>query len=324
MVMDVETRHVKYAFADVVFTIERTVNAQVEIIAELNSAFKNAAGSHEVIFLPTGDGICAAIVEPNAPADAHLKMALRVVEHIYAWPKTALPNRRCTVRFGINESVDCVVTDINNRENRAGAGINEAQRLMSLGDGNQIIVGRRVFESLCVHDEYSDSFRKLRAEVKHGEIITAFQFVKGGIEFLNNDVPDQVGRRSAVEIELNESLSKPENFSTAAQVRCLGKAIEDSETEMSELLSDMTSSRTPSQLVSLQQAQSSWKISYEHDTKWRVALRDTVKGSIFRTLGLDLALRLIRERISLLKLYRSVWLSAAVRPKESSSTSPIS
>ena len=57
---NVETRHVRYIFADVVrFTEDRTLEAQVEIVAALNDAFKKSIGSLETIYLPTGDGMCA-------------------------------------------------------------------------------------------------------------------------------------------------------------------------------------------------------------------------------------------------------------------------
>src|SRR5438105_13681041 len=80
-VMSIETRHVKYIFADVVgFTEGRTVDAQVEIIGTLNKAFATALDGLNAIFLPTGDGICAGIIAMNAPADAHLQGALAVLK----------------------------------------------------------------------------------------------------------------------------------------------------------------------------------------------------------------------------------------------------
>src|SRR5262245_52062928 len=100
--MKVDTRHVKYVFADVVsFSIGRTVEAQVEIIAVLNKAFQDGIGSLETIFLPTGDGLCAGIIEPNAPMDAHLKVALRVLELVEAWNIDAKANRQFKIRFGL-------------------------------------------------------------------------------------------------------------------------------------------------------------------------------------------------------------------------------
>src|SRR4051812_26564087 len=104
--MSIKTRHVKYAFADVVdFTRERTIEAQVEIIQALNAAFRSAVGDLEVIYLPTGDGICVGIVQSDAPADTHLKVALDVIRRMHEWSSDKGGNRACKVRFGINESV---------------------------------------------------------------------------------------------------------------------------------------------------------------------------------------------------------------------------
>ncbi len=166
--MVVETRHVRYVFADVVrFTEDRTLEAQVEIIAALNSAFTDAVGDLEAIYLPTGDGICLAIVAANVSADIHLTTALRILETFHNWSSKASSNRSAQVRVAINESVDAVIVDINGNRNLAGAGINLAQRLMTIADGNQIIVGRAAYETLHVRDQYVHAFRELKAEVKH-------------------------------------------------------------------------------------------------------------------------------------------------------------
>jgi hypothetical protein len=78
--MKAQTRHVKYVFADVVdFTLNRTIEAQVEIIGALNEAFREATENLETIFLPTGDGICAGIIKSYAPPDSHIKVALKVL-----------------------------------------------------------------------------------------------------------------------------------------------------------------------------------------------------------------------------------------------------
>src|SRR2546423_4306430 len=114
--MAVETRHIRYVFADVVeFTENRTVEAQVDIVAALNDVFRQAFGDLDTLYLPTGDGICAGILQADAPADVHLEKALRVVELFYDWSENAQENRAAKIRVAINESVDAVVTDINGK-----------------------------------------------------------------------------------------------------------------------------------------------------------------------------------------------------------------
>src|SRR5206468_10051453 len=142
-------------FADLVeFTERRTLEAQVEIIAALNGAFKEAIGRIEAIYLPTGDGICAAILQVEIEADVHLQTALRVLELFHAWSSQAPFNRKADLRIAINESVDAVVTDINGNRNLAGVGINSAQRLMTVANGNQIIAGHAAYETLRSRDRY--------------------------------------------------------------------------------------------------------------------------------------------------------------------------
>src|SRR6266516_1103337 len=258
--MKPETRHVKYAFADVVdFSVDRTIEAQVEIVAALNAAFMQGAESSDVIFLPTGDGICAGIIEPNAPADAHLQLALHVLKRMHEWTEKASRNLKCLLRFGINESVDTIITDINGRQNLAGAGINQAQRLMSIADGNQIVLGRTAFETLGIRDEYTDAFREIRAEVKHGQILTAYQFVQDGLPFLDTKVPQVVQRTDPIELSMTETLANPANFSTAAMVRCVRNATEQWEHEMDSVLAELTNSCSPKQAADLRKAQTAWE-----------------------------------------------------------------
>ncbi|HEY4273573.1 MAG TPA: lysozyme inhibitor LprI family protein [Candidatus Udaeobacter sp.] len=307
--MKAETRHVKYAFADVVgFSVNRTIEAQVEIVAALNQAFLTAAQSQEVIFLPTGDGICASIVGVNASADAHLQLALDVLKLMNQWTEQVAENRKCKIRFGVNEAVDTLITDINDRRNVAGAGINQAQRIMSIADGNQIILGRGAFDSLSVHDDYVGAFRKLRVEVKYGQILPVFQFVRNGFPFLNTDVPIAVQRTDPIELTMAQALGDRENFSTSGQVRCICEATERWEGEMQIVLADLGRDCTPEQAVALRKAQTAWENYRAEEMNWLGALRATVHGTMYRVFGADIDRQLVRKHVKRLRVYRDEWL----------------
>jgi hypothetical protein len=99
--------------------------------------------------------------------------------------------RRFQARIGINANVDNLVTDINGRRNVAGAGINLAQRVMSTADGNQIMVGQPVFETLVQREKYLKAFRSYSATIKHGAVLTVHQFVETDRPGLNVEVPSQ-------------------------------------------------------------------------------------------------------------------------------------
>ena len=176
---------VKYVFLDVVgFTTNRSVEAQADIVAALNSVVRGALAdiavdSDKVILIPTGDGICIALVNVDDPYDVHVLLALRIVARVDAQSRAEeSPSRKFMVRLGVNSNVDNLVTDINGKPNVAGAGVNIASRIMNLADGNQILVSSAVFEVLRYRETYEGAFRQYDATVKHGVPISVYQFVR--------------------------------------------------------------------------------------------------------------------------------------------------
>jgi len=199
------TKNVKYIYLDIEkYSQVRSVEAQVEIIKILNEIVKDVIKSvlHEnddTIYLPTGDGICISILNPNLPYDSHLQVSLKILEKIEEHnQKTDDEMRRFSIRIGINENVDNIVKDINGKMNVTGAGINIAQRIMGLADGNQILISQSVYETFKYREKYMKSFRHYLAHVKHGIKLNVYQLItefKGlnidtPIEFLSNDIED--------------------------------------------------------------------------------------------------------------------------------------
>jgi class 3 adenylate cyclase len=179
-----DPRLAKYVFLDIVsFSHGRSVEAQTDLVGYLNSlvrAVLSSAGlaGDDLVLLPTGDGLCIAVVDLASPYDVHLTLALSLLESLAAHNEaTSDVMRRFTVRIGLNQNVDNLVQDINDKRNVAGAGINMAQRFMSLADGNMIIVGPSVHETLASREKYMSSFRPYIATVKHGIRINVFQYI---------------------------------------------------------------------------------------------------------------------------------------------------
>ena len=307
-IINVETRHVRYVFADVVeFTENRTLEAQVETIAALNSAFREAIGNLETIFLPTGDGICAAILEANVAADIHLNTALRVLEYFHTWSANAAPNRSAQLRVAINESVDAVVTDVNGHRNLAGVGINSAQRLMTLADGNQIIAGRTSYETLHIRDQYLETFRMIKAEVKHDLIVTAYQFIGLKSPHLNIDTPLVVQRTELIEIEMSEEMMKPGGYSTVGMVHAINDATERWTDEMNVLLHQLKQRCNDEQRAALMLAHSAWEKFHRAEQKFIGVLRKTTQGTMYRVIMAGLGKSLVRGRAKALRGYLEEW-----------------
>jgi class 3 adenylate cyclase len=179
------TKNVKYVYLDIEkYSRVRSVEAQVEIIKILNDivleSIKDILQTDEdTIYLPTGDGICIALLNPNLPYDTHLLVSLKILEKIEMNNKKVDNEmRQFSVRIGINENVDNIVKDINGKMNVTGAGINMAQRIMGLADGNQILIAQSVYETFKYREKYMRSFKHYQATVKHGIKLNVYQLIE--------------------------------------------------------------------------------------------------------------------------------------------------
>lgn len=211
---------VKYVFLDIVgFTRGRSVEAQAALVTTLNEIIRNQAAAiisyaKQTIFLPTGDGVCIAIVEDTS-FDSHVKLALKILAAIAEHNSSeANEMRRFQVRVGLNENVDNLVVDINGNHNLAGAGVNEAQRIMSAADPGQVMVGRLVYEVLRSREQHMKSFRGYAVADKHNQRFPVYQLV----------IPDCLGLDVSIPNDFKE-LPKTEQRLTPLMAHYVADAI---------------------------------------------------------------------------------------------------
>jgi len=191
-----ETVNAKYVFLDVVaYSKGRTIEAQSHIIETLNAAIRDAVGAsgvakEQVLLLPTGDGVGIALIDVMRPYDVDVRLALELLSRLDASNAAQSdPQRRFLVRIGVNENSDNLVVDVNGNRNVTGLGINQAQRIMSMGDGGNVLVGPVVAERLSQRDTYQGKLRAMKLQVKHGVEIRVCQLVDPTIPFLNSNEP---------------------------------------------------------------------------------------------------------------------------------------
>lgn len=208
-----QTEPVKYVFLDVVkFTEGRSVEAQADIVNAINEIVRSTLAAIDmsedrVILLPTGDGLCIALLNIEEPFDVHLLLATDVIRRVSEHSASQKDKTRTfTVRIGINANVDNVVTDINGRRNVAGAGINLAARVMSVADGNQIIIGQSVYEILRHREKYLKAFRAYSANVKHGVRLPVYQLISDS-SGLNVGVPQAFAPKPKVEPQFDRAIA---------------------------------------------------------------------------------------------------------------------
>ena len=129
-----------------------------EVVRETDS-FRAADAAGKLTRLPTGDGMALVFATtPDAPVQCALEISKALKNH---------PEVR--VRMGIHSGPVSAVTDVNDRSNIAGAGINMAQRVMDCGDAGHILLSRRVAEDLEQYRQWQSHLHDLgECEVKHG------------------------------------------------------------------------------------------------------------------------------------------------------------
>jgi hypothetical protein len=197
------TESFKYIFLDIVKFTKRSVEAQSDVIKELNkivkeSVQKNGLQEDNIFFIPAGDGICLAI-RGNLNFDIHMLIALDILAKIQEYNENQKDTmRKFGVRMGINENVDNIIEDINGRTNVAGSGINFASRIMDNADEGQILISQTVYDILCSREKYMDSFRSYNAKIKHSIEIPVHQYIKTGHSGLNTNAPSILSFKKTV------------------------------------------------------------------------------------------------------------------------------
>src|SRR5438477_9894924 len=158
-------------FIDIVGYSKLLINEQQESIQELNEivrgteAFRAAETAGQLTRIPTGDGM--ALVFSTTP-DAPVQCALEIGKALKSRPDLR-------VRMGIHSGPVSAVTDVNERSNIAGGGINMAQRVMDCGDAGHILLSKRVAEDLAQYRQWQSRLHDLgEMEVKHGARVHVF------------------------------------------------------------------------------------------------------------------------------------------------------
>src|SRR5437016_4017105 len=151
-------------FIDIVGYSKLLINEQQESIQELNEivrgteAFRAAETAGQLTRIPTGDGM--ALVFSTTP-DAPVQCALEIGKALKSRPDLR-------VRMGIHSGPVSAVTDVNERSNVAGGGINMAQRVMDCGDAGHILLSKRVAEDLAQYRQWQPHLHDLgECQVKH-------------------------------------------------------------------------------------------------------------------------------------------------------------
>jgi serine/threonine-protein kinase len=150
---------------DVVGYSKLLVDEEIEFLKELNQivrsteCFRAAEARGELIRVPTGDGM--ALFFPHSPEEP-VRCALEI-------SRTLKEHPHIQVRMGAHSGPVNQITDVNDRTNIAGAGINVAQRVMDCGDAGHILLSKHLADDLAEYRHWRPYLHDLgECEVKYG------------------------------------------------------------------------------------------------------------------------------------------------------------
>jgi TolB-like protein/class 3 adenylate cyclase len=165
------------------------VNEQIELLQELNQlvrgteSFRMAEASGKLIRVPTGDGMALLFFRsPEEPVRCALEISKALQDHPHI-----------QVRMGVHSGPVNRVTDVNDKTNIAGSGINVAQRVLDCGDAGHILLSAHIAEDLAEYRHWQPYLHDLgECEVKYGLRLHLFNLYKDGLG--NPQVPEKLRR----------------------------------------------------------------------------------------------------------------------------------
>ena len=172
---------------DIVGYSKLLITQQRERLQALNEIVRNTAqfrasdAKGMLVRIPTGDGMALIFRDT---VEAPVRCAIEISQAVKTHPEIQL-------RMGIHSGPVSEVTDVSERTNIAGAGIDIAQRVMDCGDAGHILLSKHVADDVAPHPRWNRYLHDLgECEVKHGVRIGVVNFY--GDEIGNPNVPKQI------------------------------------------------------------------------------------------------------------------------------------
>jgi TolB-like protein/class 3 adenylate cyclase/Flp pilus assembly protein TadD len=174
---------------DVVGYSRLLVNEQIELLQDLNQiarnteCFRAAETTGKLVRVPSGDGMALLFFQsPEQP----VRCALEISRTLQGHPHIQL-------RMGVHSGPVNQVTDVNDKTNIAGPGINVAQCVMDCGDAGHILLSGHVAEDLTQYRHWQPYLHDLgEFEVKHRLRLHLVNLYKDNLG--NPHLPDKLKR----------------------------------------------------------------------------------------------------------------------------------
>jgi hypothetical protein len=158
------------------------LRALSEIVRD-TAQFRASDARGMLVRIPAGDGMALIFRDT---VEAPIQCALEIAAALKIYPEIHL-------RMGIHSGPVSDVTDVNERANIAGAGIDLAQRVMDCADAGHILLSKHVADDLAPYPRWNRHLHDLgECEVKHGRKIFLVNFYTA--ELGNPQLPEKLKR----------------------------------------------------------------------------------------------------------------------------------
>src|SRR5213079_1663000 len=187
---DLEFEMAHLLLIDVAGYSKLLINEQIELLQELNQivrsseCFRSAEASGKFDRVPMGDGMALLFFHsPEEPVRCAFEISRALQDH-----------PRIRLRMGVHSGPVNRITDVNDKTNFAGSGINVAQRVLDCSDAGHILLSAHVAEDLAQYRHWQPCLHDLgECEVKHGLRLHLFNLCKENLG--NPQVPEKLRRR---------------------------------------------------------------------------------------------------------------------------------
>src|SRR5881394_1299746 len=184
---DLEFEMAHLLLIDVAGYSKLLINEQIELLQELNQivrsseCFRSAEASGKFNRVPMGDGMALLFFHsPEEPVRCAFEISRALQDH-----------PRIRLRMGVHSGPVNRITDVNDKTNFAGSGINVAQRVLDCGDAGHILLSAHLAEDLAQYRHWQPYLHDLgKCEVKHGLRLHLFNLYKDGLG--NPQVPEKL------------------------------------------------------------------------------------------------------------------------------------
>jgi TolB-like protein/Flp pilus assembly protein TadD len=180
---------------------QRQCQQQLTNIVRGTDQVRIAKEAGKLIRLPAGDGMALVFFDsPEAP----VRCAIEISKKLKEYPQLKL-------RMGIHSGPINELRDVNDQTNVAGDGINVARRVMDCGDGDHILLSKRVAEDLVHSRRWGPYLHDLgKCAVKHGVPIFLVNFYGEGVG--NPELPKTIQQARSEETAKAAATGTPRTF----------------------------------------------------------------------------------------------------------------